>query len=421
MQLCIFEDQQFSNFLPLVYFRPVYALRCGATKLREKIEGFFPKASIVYHCRPLLTDYLREVHPNKHVNEFSNEPTWFINGRILADGNFRRLLKSAPGGDTVYGKEGNVIAAFVSDEFVRREKEHIAGGVVSMDLFRGLSGEEVDATLLTYPWELVHRNGEEIRNDFLFFAQKMKGKRIPGKLSPGVSLLNRKEILIGNGTVVKPGVVLDAETGPIIIGKNVTILSNAVIEGPVSIGDGSIIKAGCRIHGNSSIGEVCKVGGEVETSIVHSYSNKQHDGYLGHSYLGSWVNVGADTNNSDLKNNYSTVRVTVNGSSVDSGLQFVGLFMGDHSKTGINVMFDTGTVVGVSCNVYGAGLPPKYLPSFSWGNIASTFSAFRLEKSIETAQRVMARRNVKWSPAYERLFRDVFEQTVSERARDRIF
>ena len=421
MQLCIFEDQYFSNFFPLVYLRPVYALRCGATKLREKIERLFPRTSIVYHCRPALTDYLREVHHNKYVNEFTEEPTLFINGRVLADTNFHQLLKSTPKRDTVYLDEGNVVAAFVGAEFVRSMKEKISTDVLSKNMFDGLSDEQVEVTLLTYPWELVHRNGEEIRNDFLHFAKRMKGKKILGKLLPGTHLLNKTEILIGKGTVVKPGVVLDAEKGPIILGENVTVLSNAVIEGPVFIGEGSIIKAGARIYGNSSIGEVCKVGGEIEASIIHSYSNKQHDGYLGHSYLGSWVNIGADTNNSDLKNNYGTVRVYVNGSSVDSGLQFVGLFMADHSKTGINVMFDTGTVVGVSCNVYGAGLPPKYLPSFSWGNVASSFSAFRLEKSIETAQRMMARRDVKWSPAYERLFCKVFEETVAERARARIF
>ncbi len=421
MQLCIFEDQYFSNFFPLVYFRPVYALRSGPTKLREKIERLFPKTSIVYHCRHALTDYLREVHHDRYVNEFSEEPTWFVNGRVLADANLHHLLKGTPKRETVYSREGNIVAAFVGVEFVRSMKQRVLTNVVSEEMFDGLAGEEVDVVLLRYPWELVQRNGEEIRNDFLHLAKKMRGKKILGKLLPGTHLLNKPEILIGKGTVVKPGVVLDAEQGPIILGENVTVLSNAVIEGPVFIGNGSNIKAGARIHGNSSIGEMCKVGGEVEASTIHSYSNKQHDGYLGHSYLGSWINIGADTNNSDLKNNYDTVHVYVNGTSVDSNLQFIGLFMGDHSKTGINVMFDTGTVVGVSCNVYGAGLPPKYLPSFSWGNVASSFSAYRLEKSIETAQRVMARRKVKWSPAYERLFTKVFEETVADRARARIF
>lgn len=421
MQLCLFEDQHFNNFLPLVYFRPIYALRCGSTKLHEKIERVFPKASITYHCRPELASYLRETHPRRMVNQFEEQPTWFVNGRVLADSNFQNLVRSTPKHDRVYYKEGVVVAAFVSGEFIRSMREKISARVVSKEIFSEIPGEEVEAVLFNYPWELVHRNGEEMRNDYQYLAKKLKKEKNLGKVYPGSHLLNKKDILIGTGTIVKPGAVLDAEKGPIILGKNVVVYPNAVIEGPAYIGDGSLIKAGAKIYVNTSIGEVCKVGGEVEASIIHSYSNKQHDGFLGHSYIGSWVNIGADTNNSDLKNNYGTVDVMINGERIDTGLQFVGLFMGDHSKTGINVMFDTGAVVGVSCNIYGAGLPPKYLPSFSWGNVASSFSTYRLDKSIETAKHVMARRNVQWSTPYEQLFRWVFEATTAERARARIF
>ena len=359
MQLCIFEDRQFSNFLPLVFFRPVYALRCGATKLRDKIERLFPQADVVYHSRPELTEYLREVHPKRMINDLKEEPTWFINGRVLADENFQRLVRIPPKRDTVYLKEGDVVAAFVGRDFIRSKEKRFSTEMISKEMFESLSGEEIEMTLLKYPWELVHRNGEELCRDFAFATKKSKGKKIFGKVYPGSHLLHKTDILLGKGTVVKPGAVLDAEAGPIMVGDNVTIFPNAVIEGPAYVGHSSLIKVGAKIYGNTSIGEVCKVGGEVEASIIHSYSNKQHDGFLGHSYLGSWINIGADTNNSDLKNNYGTVEVSVQGERVDSGLQFVGLYMGDHSKTGINVMFDTGTVIGVSCNVYGAGLPPK--------------------------------------------------------------
>ena len=235
-----------------------------------------------------------------------------------------------------------------------------------------------------------------------------------GKIYPGAHLVNKKHILIGRGSVIKSGAVLDAENGPIIIGENVTVMPNAVIEGPAFIGDHSIIKVGAKIYHGTSIGERCKVGGEVEASVIQSYSNKQHDGFLGHSYLGSWVNIGADTNTSDLKNTYGTVKVFLNGELVDTKLQFVGLIMGDHSKTGINVMFDTGTIVGVSCNIYGAGLPPKFIPSFSWGGEGS-FSTYNLEKSLETALRVMARRDVQMGAAYEMLMKDVYAATEDER------
>jgi UDP-N-acetylglucosamine diphosphorylase/glucosamine-1-phosphate N-acetyltransferase len=420
MQLCLFEDRHFSNFLPLVYFRPVYALRCGATKLREKIERLFPKASIVYHCRPELAGYLREHHPDKTISTLKDEPTWFVNGRVLVDEHFHNILKTVPKNDTAFVNGDDVVAAFASRGVDEARKKRLSSDCLSEDFFKGFAKKEIQATMLTYLWELVHRNGEEIGKDFVFYSRKGKNKKNREKHS-SAHLLNEKDIVIGKGTVVKPGVVLDAEHGPIIIGENVILSPNAVIEGPAFIGYGSVVKVGAKIYANTTIGEVCKVGGEIDASTIHSYSNKQHDGFLGHSYLGSWVNIGADTNNSDLKNNYGSVEVMVNGDVIDTKQQFVGLFMGDHSKTGINVMFDTGTVIGVSCNLYGSGLPPKYLPSFSWGNIASSFATYKLEKSIDTARRVMARRNVPWTTAYEKLFRSVFDATTGERTRLRIF
>jgi len=190
----------------------------------------------------------------------------------------------------------------------------------------------------------------------------------------------------------------------------VTVFPNATIEGPAFVGDDSRIKIGAKIYQGTTIGEVCKVGGEVEASIIHSHSNKQHDGFLGHSYLGQWVNLGADTNNSDLKNNYGTVKVYVEGEMVDTGSLFVGLMMGDHSKSGINTMFNTGTVVGVMCNVYGAGFPPKFIPSYTWGG-AQELIEYELDKALDTARRVMARRDVQLTQAQEEMLRAVFELT----------
>ncbi len=184
--------------------------------------------------------------------------------------------------------------------------------------------------------------------------------------------------------------------------------------GPCSIGNGTIVKAGARIYEDTSVGEVCKVGGEVESSIIHSFSNKQHDGFLGHSYLGMWVNLGADTNNSDLKNNYGSVKVVINDEQIDSGSQFMGLTMGDHAKTAINTMFNTGTVVGVACNVFGGGFPPKYIPSFTWGG-PEAITTYAMERSIEVAKRAMARRNVQLTDATERLLKKIFDLTRDER------
>ena len=192
-------------------------------------------------------------------------------------------------------------------------------------------------------------------------------------------------------------------------------MSNAVITGPAFIGDHSLVKVGAKIYPNTSIGEVCKVGGEIDGTIIQSYSNKQHDGYLGHAYVGSWVNIGADTNNSDLKNNYSNVKVMLNGKLQDTGMQHFGTLIGDHSKIGINMMFDTGTIIGVACNLYGAGLPPRYVPSFVRGSVDNPYKTHSVEMAIETAKIVMSRRDVNFYPSYEQLLRKVFELTQSDR------
>jgi UDP-N-acetylglucosamine diphosphorylase/glucosamine-1-phosphate N-acetyltransferase len=245
-------------------------------------------------------------------------------------------------------------------------------------------------------------------------TQNNNGSKILGKVYEGAHLINKENIFIDEGASIKPGVVLDAEGGPIYIGKNAKIFPNAVIEGPAFIGNKTAIKIGAKIYENTSIGEVCKVGGEVEGCIIHSYSNKQHDGFLGHSYLAMWVNLGADTNNSDLKNNYGNVKVTINGEQINSGSMFVGLTMGDHSKAGINTMFNTGTVVGISSNVFGSGFPQKYIPSFSWGGTDSTI-IYDIEKAIEVARRVMSRRNINLYDTEEKVIREVFNLTIDER------
>jgi UDP-N-acetylglucosamine diphosphorylase/glucosamine-1-phosphate N-acetyltransferase len=235
-----------------------------------------------------------------------------------------------------------------------------------------------------------------------------------GLVYEGAHLVNPSNIVIGAGSKIKPGVVLDAEGGPIYIGSNVTVFPNAVIEGPAFVGDRSLIKVGAKIYEHTSIGEVCKVGGEVEASVIHSFSNKQHDGFLGHAYLGMWVNLGADTNNSDLKNNYGSVKVIIDGQTIDSGSMFMGLVMGDHSKSSINSMFNTGTVVGVSSNVFGSGFPPKSVPSFAWGG-GEAIKTYDLERALLVARRVMGRRKLELSACEEAVLRTVFDLTKHER------
>ena len=222
------------------------------------------------------------------------------------------------------------------------------------------------------------------------------------------------QIHIGAGAEVRPGAVLDAGRGPIFIGEHSVIGSNAVIEGPAAVGPGTLVRPGTRLAEGVSLGPRCKVGGEIQQSIMQGYSNKQHDGYLGHAYIGSWVNLGAGTTNSDLKNNYHSVSVHVQGRYLDTGLMSVGLIMGDHSKTGIGTMFNTGTVVGVGTNIFGSGLPPKYVPSFLWGG-SGNFAEQELTAALATAGLVMARRDQECSPEEENLLRAIFDVTSEER------
>lgn len=416
MNICIFEDEKYRKLLPLVYFRPVYELRCGITLLKDKIIRAFSNPTVILHARDYLTDVLRRDYPNFHVNEIpaNINQVLFINGRVLADPHFADKFEY-PGRDIAYVKNGEIVAFWATGENLKKLKEKIGNPISESDL-SAFEKVEINVKMITYPWDLVNNNGEQIIADFNILTEG-KAKKL-GKIYDGAHLLNEHLIHIEEGAKIKPGVVLDAENGPIYIGKNAKILPNAVIEGPAYIGDDSLIKVSAKIYENTSIGPVCKVGGEVEASIIHAYSNKQHEGFIGHSYLGTWVNIGADTNNSDLKNDYGNVKVYIDGELVDSGSMFVGLTMGDHSKSGINSMFNTGTVVGVSCNIYGAGLPPKFVPSFSWGGAEDGFVTYRIDKAIEVAKRVMARRKVQFTEIDEKLFRKVFDLTREEREKN---
>jgi UDP-N-acetylglucosamine diphosphorylase/glucosamine-1-phosphate N-acetyltransferase len=409
--ICIFEGIYYSRLLPLVYFRPTYDLRCGILTLREKVKLYFPDVPITLHCRAYLSDLVKQQNPGVAVNEIKGKSCLFINGRTLVDAKLAELVLTQT--DTLFVKEETIVAARVSGAKLDYLKSKL-NDLFTISDFHDLFKKEIDAKIIHYPWDLVSYNGDQIVSDFKTLTTNIKGSKIKGKVYNGASLLNEEQIFIDEGASVKPGVVLDAEGGPIYIGKDAKIFPNAVIEGPAFIGNKTAIKIGAKIYENTSIGEVCKVGGEVEGSIIHSYSNKQHDGFLGHAYLGMWVNLGADTNNSDLKNNYGSVKVIINGEQIDSGSMFVGLTMGDHSKCSINTMFNTGTVVGVSSNVFGSGFPKKYMPSFSWGG-AESMTSYDVEKALDVAKRVMERRKIQLTDVEERVFRKVFDITKEER------
>ncbi|HLA69727.1 MAG TPA: GlmU family protein [Bacteroidota bacterium] len=413
--ICLFEDNHATRLLPLVYFRPVYNLKCGILSLKEKILHVFPKAVVTLHCRGYLTEYMRLRNPDFRVNELPTGDTLFLNGRTIVDEALAKQLSDGRD-DHVFMAGDDVVAARVQASNLGRVRGKI-GDPISAGLFDGMPRSTVNATMISYPWDLVRHNGDELVKDFGRLMKRVKGKRIRGDVSKGAHVLGRNDIYVGEGACVNPGVVLDAEEGPIYIGKKARIFPQATILGPVSVGDQSWVKVGAQIYEHTSIGPLSKVGGEVEETIIHGYSNKQHGGFLGHAYIGAWVNLGADTNNSDLKNNYGNVRVSIGDELVDTGMQFVGLTMGDHSKSAINSMFNTGTVVGASCNIFGYGFPPKYVPSFSWGAAGETFTTYGVDKAIDVARRVMSRRKVALASPEERLFKKVFELTSDERRR----
>jgi UDP-N-acetylglucosamine diphosphorylase/glucosamine-1-phosphate N-acetyltransferase len=410
--ICIFEDAQVDRLLPLVYFRPVYSLRCGIDSLRGKIIRAYPRASVTLQCRPYLADFVRLRNPKLRVNEIPTSECLFVNGRVLAESNLAQKIPLVSKKDTLYAQGDTVVAASLSGSRLAKFR-HSFEGALPASLFEGLPKVEVDVNVASYPWDLVHANGRELESDFR--ARLGKKRKSRPKKRVGTYLLGKEGIFVSNSAVIKPGVVLDAEKGPIYIGNNVTIMPFSTIVGPVYIGDGTIVKANSTIYENTSIGPVCKVGGEIEGSIIQGYSNKQHSGFLGHSYLGAWVNLGAGTNTSDLKNNYSSVKVHVGSEEVDSGLQFVGLTMGDHSKCAINSMFNTGTVVGVSSNIATSGFPPKYVPSFSWGAPGGTLTTYKVDRAIDVARKVTARRNVEFTNVEEALFKTVFAMTSDDR------
>lgn len=397
MNICIFEDEKYRNLNPLVLSRPVCELRTGTSTLREKMVRSFAPEKVFLMTRDHLQAVFKEQDPAVSFT-LPHEPLLFLNGRLIADASFARSVTGSK--ETLFFAGDTLVAAQVNDgsAFAAR----LSSGELS-----GYRRKTVKANLVEYPWDLVEHNGKEIEREFALYGKQQND-------SIQAHLLDPESIYIGKNVNILPGTVIDATEGPVIIEEDVTILAHCYLAGPLFIGKDSLIRAGARIYGPTSIGPICKIGGEVSESIFHGYANKQHDGFLGHSYIGAWVNIGADTNNSDLKNNYKSVTVYINNEPVDTGLTFVGTFMGDHSKTSINTALNTGTVIGFCVNIFGEGFPPKFIPSFSWGG-KRKFMTHKLEDAIETARRVMQRRNTPLTEAYAGMMKVIFEQTKEMR------
>lgn len=432
-RICIFEDGKFANFFPLSLTQPVFGLRVGTGTLRERwlSDGVSGQSSLV--CRDYLADVVRLALPGVPVNEAVAADTLFVNARWLCMTTERDALVSRLKDDTVALQGGRVVAARVrgdaaadlaralrtqlSDaamdavcaqlEKARALPDVSDADVLAPELERVIDGRRLhraewpEARVLSFPWQLIEHNTACIADDFTRVAPRGHAK--DAVIHPGVHIVEPKRVAIGRRASIRAGTVIDATDGPVVIGEGVVVMPNATIVGPAAIGAGSVVKAGARLLPGTSIGKVCKVGGEVDETIFADYANKQHDGFLGHSYVGSWVNIGAASNNSDLKNNYGNVRMWNAGRHRDTGRRFLGLVMGDHTKTGINAVFNTGTVVGFNCNLYSSEMPDAFVPSFSWGH-GREVVPYDLEKAMQTAAAAMARRGVAFTDAHGRLF-----------------
>lgn len=394
----IFEDEGYRNLLPLAYWRTLFELRCGYKNLFDHLLDVLPAAKVTLYCRPLLAAVTAERFSLPVNRAPDAERVLLINGRLLATEPL--ALPTGPAVQWI----GDAPAAILADRRLLDSltPETLLDTAASRALLRDLPEHEFSRSgrLMGYSWDLVHQNEAMLRHGW---RQAGAPAEVAGRICPGTHLLNESAIHIGAGSVIKPGVVLDAENGPIYIGQGVVVSPNVAIEGPCYIGDGTLIQPGSALRDAMSIGRHCKVGGELDASIIHGYSNKQHDGFLGHSYVAEWVNLAADTVNSDLKNTYGTVRVRINGVEVESGQMFVGLTIGDHSKTGIGQMFPTGAVVGFGCNIATCEYAPKYVPSFTWLT-AHHHCPYDIQRCLEVARRVMRRRQITMTSAEEALF-----------------
>ncbi len=406
--VCVFEDSSFLNFLPLTYNKPVYELRCGIYSFLDRVILQYPDAAINLFCRNYLESVIGENYPfciNKLKNEY--KVCLFINGRFLMS-----TPISLSGKEEIGIIDNTIVyARLFNKNFHLISPEKFLDKSFINELKNKFNVKKINSKLIKYPWDLIDINREQITSDF---SSYIKDGFKQGKIYDGVHLIIDSQISIGKNTIIKPGCVLDAENGPIHIGKNVKISSNAVIEGPVFIGDNVVIHALSKIRSGSNIGKYCKVGGEITNTIIQNYTNKQHDGFIGDSYIGSWVNLGANTINSNLTNTYGTVKVQLFDKILDTDQTFLGMIMGDHTKTAINTRFTTGSIIGFACNILMTRIPPKFIPSFSWYSDNIT-RAYDIKRELQVAKRMMARRNKKMTRNGEKVFKSIFTLTEKER------
>lgn len=389
MNYILFDGTVRNALLPFTFTRPVADIRVGILTIREKWE-----MHLGYTTTSLTEEYLMEKFPMVEMEENIMINASFLPNEILVE----MVLNLEKNQAIIYGEE--IVAFYTNDT----QEE------IDFDKYDLIDYED-DVIQIQNTWDIFEKNDVAIRDDFDFITQDRKSQPIP----KSVNVIASENIFIEEGAKLE-FVTLNASTGPIYIGKNAEIMEGSVIRGPFALCEEAQVKLATKIYGATTVGPHCRVGGEVNNSVLFGYSNKGHDGFLGNSVLGEWCNIGADSNNSNLKNNYDEVRLWSYETEgfAKTGLQFCGLMMGDHSKCGINTMFNTGTVVGVSTNIFGSGFPRNFVPSFSWGG-ASGFTTYVTKKAFETAKIVMSRRKVEFTEEDAKILEHIFEETKKYR------
>jgi len=387
----LFDDNS-TDLLPLTYTRPVAELRVGILTIRQK-WGKYLKSEISW----LTEDYLSIKFPL-----IKGEDNIYINGSVLPDSKIVKSILNLKTGQCLV-KANIVIAARCNHSLA----ETFSGNICKASDIVQFQGE---LNKINFLWDIFLNNGKAIETDFLLLTKNRKSQAI-GKSN---HVKSPENIFIEKGAKVEYA-SLNAENGTIYIGKDAEIMEGCLIRGPFAICESSILKMGAKIYGPTTIGPNSKIGGEISNCIVQANSNKAHDGFLGNSVIGEWCNIGADSNNSNLKNNYTEVKLWsyTQGKFISTGLQFCGLIMGDHSKCGINTMFNTGTVVGVSANIFGAGFPRNFIPSFSWGG-PQGMSVYPLDKALDTASKVFQRRGLELAVTDRKILENIFLITDKE-------
>jgi UDP-N-acetylglucosamine diphosphorylase/glucosamine-1-phosphate N-acetyltransferase len=389
MNYILFDGDVRNSLLPFTYTKPVADIRVGILTIREKWEKYLSLTTTT-----VTQEYLEEKYPMVELEENILINASFCPTKSLVE-KVRKLSKN----EAIFRGE-DVIAFFTSDS----QEE------VNFDDYTPIEFDE-EILQIKNTWDIFSLNDKAIQEDFELITEGRTSEPIP----EGTRYINKENIFIEEGAEITFA-TLNASTGPIYIGKDAIVMENAAVRGPFAMCNSAVVKLGAKIYGATTLGPYCKVGGEINNSVLMGYSSKGHDGYLGNSVLGEWCNLGADTNNSNLKNNYAEVKLWdyETGRFAKTGLQFCGLIMGDHSKCGINTMFNTGTVIGVFTNIYGSGFPRNFVPSFSWGG-ASGFTEYKTTKAFEVVEVVMQRKNIVFDAIEQRILEHVFEETKQYR------